>query len=116
MRAGDRAVSRSAYQEEVAHFSAGLRLADALPDPADQARRQGSYKNCQQRHQENRNDDHGNERAAIAEGVFELLEVDDADVPPVHPLTTRTKMSSNECRERVNSRSGQFRCATTVKT
>jgi class 3 adenylate cyclase/tetratricopeptide (TPR) repeat protein len=40
MRAGDRAVSRSAYQEEVAHFSAGLRLADALPDPADQARRQ----------------------------------------------------------------------------
>jgi predicted ATPase len=40
MRAGDRAVSRSAYQEEVAHFSAGLRLADALPDPADQVRRQ----------------------------------------------------------------------------
>ena len=33
MRAGDRAVSRSAYQEAVAHFSAGLRLADALPDP-----------------------------------------------------------------------------------
>jgi tetratricopeptide (TPR) repeat protein len=39
MRAGDRAVSRSAYQEAVAHFSAGLKLADALPDPADQTRR-----------------------------------------------------------------------------
>jgi predicted ATPase len=42
MRAGDRAVSRSAYQEAVAHFSAGLKLADALPDPrrsdAQQAR------------------------------------------------------------------------------
>jgi class 3 adenylate cyclase len=38
MRAGDRAVSRSAYQEAVAHFSSGLRLADALPDPADQTR------------------------------------------------------------------------------
>src|SRR4029079_9306029 len=40
MRAGDRAVERSAYQEAVAHFSAGLRLADALPHPADQTRRQ----------------------------------------------------------------------------
>ncbi len=40
MRAGDRAVSRSAYQEAVAHFSSGLRMADALPDPADQTRRQ----------------------------------------------------------------------------
>ena len=39
MRAGDRAVSRSAYQEAVAHFSAGLKLADALPDPADRKRR-----------------------------------------------------------------------------
>jgi tetratricopeptide (TPR) repeat protein len=39
MRAGDRAVSRSAYQEAVAHFSAGLKLADALPDPVDQTRR-----------------------------------------------------------------------------
>ena len=32
MRAGDRAVSRSAYQEAIAHFSAGLKLAEALPD------------------------------------------------------------------------------------
>ena len=40
MRAGDRAVSRSAYQEAAAHFSAGLRLADALPDPAEKMRRQ----------------------------------------------------------------------------
>jgi tetratricopeptide (TPR) repeat protein len=39
MRAGDRAVSRSAYQEAVAHFSAGLKLADALPDLADRKRR-----------------------------------------------------------------------------
>ena len=31
MRAGDRAVSRSAYQEAVAHFSAGLKSAEALP-------------------------------------------------------------------------------------
>src|SRR4029077_7397589 len=31
MRAGDQAVSRSAYPEAIAHFSAGLRLAEALP-------------------------------------------------------------------------------------
>jgi predicted ATPase/class 3 adenylate cyclase len=31
MRAGDQAVSRSAYSEAIAHFSAGLRLAEAMP-------------------------------------------------------------------------------------
>jgi class 3 adenylate cyclase/tetratricopeptide (TPR) repeat protein len=31
MRAGDRAVSRSAYVEAIAHFTAGLKLAEALP-------------------------------------------------------------------------------------
>jgi predicted ATPase/class 3 adenylate cyclase len=31
MRAGDLAVSRSAYPEAIAHFSAGLKLAEALP-------------------------------------------------------------------------------------
>ena len=40
MRAGDRALSRSAYQEAVAHFSAGLKLADALPDSPERMRRQ----------------------------------------------------------------------------
>jgi class 3 adenylate cyclase/tetratricopeptide (TPR) repeat protein len=40
MRAGDRALSRSAYQEALAHFSAGVRLADALPEPVDRMRRQ----------------------------------------------------------------------------
>jgi len=40
MRAGDRAVGRSAYQEAVAHFSAGLKSAEALPDAVDRARRQ----------------------------------------------------------------------------
>jgi class 3 adenylate cyclase len=40
MRAGDRAVSRSAYQEAAAHFSAGLKLAEALPEGADRMRRQ----------------------------------------------------------------------------
>jgi len=40
MRAGDRAVSRSAYQEAAAHFSAGLKLAEALSEPADRMRRQ----------------------------------------------------------------------------
>ena len=43
MRAGDRAVSRSAYQEAIAHFSAGLKLADALPDPADRTRRAARF-------------------------------------------------------------------------
>jgi class 3 adenylate cyclase/tetratricopeptide (TPR) repeat protein len=38
MRAGDRAISRSAYQEAVAHFSAGLREAEALPEPAGRKR------------------------------------------------------------------------------
>jgi class 3 adenylate cyclase/tetratricopeptide (TPR) repeat protein len=40
MRAGDRALSRSAYQEAVAHLSAGLQMADALPDSADRRHRQ----------------------------------------------------------------------------
>src|SRR5258708_4847842 len=31
MRAGDQAVSRSAYPEAIAHFSTGLKLAQALP-------------------------------------------------------------------------------------
>jgi class 3 adenylate cyclase/predicted ATPase len=40
IRAGDRAVSRSAYKEAIAHFSAGLELAEALPQPANRIRRQ----------------------------------------------------------------------------
>src|SRR5580692_550330 len=40
MRAGDRAASRSAYQEAVAHFSAGLKAAETLPASADRTRRQ----------------------------------------------------------------------------
>jgi class 3 adenylate cyclase/tetratricopeptide (TPR) repeat protein len=40
MRAGDRAVSRSAYKEAIAHFSAGLKLAVSLPQSADRMRRQ----------------------------------------------------------------------------
>jgi class 3 adenylate cyclase/predicted ATPase/energy-coupling factor transporter ATP-binding protein EcfA2 len=40
MRAGDRAVSRSAYNEAIAHFSTGLKLAEALSQPADRVRRQ----------------------------------------------------------------------------
>ena len=39
MRAGDQAVSRSAYPEAVAHFSAGLKLAETMPAP-DGMRRQ----------------------------------------------------------------------------
>ena len=39
MRAGDQAVSRSAYPEAIAHFSAGLKLAETLP-PQDGMRRQ----------------------------------------------------------------------------
>jgi predicted ATPase len=38
MRAGDQAVSRSAYTEAIAHFSAGLKHADAMP-PQDGMRR-----------------------------------------------------------------------------
>ncbi|HTB01849.1 MAG TPA: adenylate/guanylate cyclase domain-containing protein [Bradyrhizobium sp.] len=33
MRAGDQAVSRSAYPEATAHFTAGLKLAEAMPSP-----------------------------------------------------------------------------------
>ncbi len=40
MRAGDRAVSRSAYQEAIAHFSAGLKLAEGLVETAHRRRRQ----------------------------------------------------------------------------
>jgi tetratricopeptide (TPR) repeat protein len=40
MRAGDRAVSRSAYKEAIAHFSVGLKSAEALPQSTDRMRRQ----------------------------------------------------------------------------
>jgi predicted ATPase len=40
MRAGDRAVSRSAYKEAIAHFSVGLKLVESLPQSADRMRRQ----------------------------------------------------------------------------
>jgi predicted ATPase len=40
MCAGDRAVSRSAYKEAIAHFSIGLKSAEALPQSADRMRRQ----------------------------------------------------------------------------
>ena len=33
-------MSRSAYHEAIAHFSAGLKLAETLPEPADRQRRQ----------------------------------------------------------------------------
>ena len=35
LRAGERAVSCSAYQEAIAHFSAGLKMAERLSDPAE---------------------------------------------------------------------------------
>jgi hypothetical protein len=40
LRAGERAVSRSAYQEAIAHFSAGLKMAERLSDPAERMRRE----------------------------------------------------------------------------
>ena len=40
MRAGDRAVSRSAYKEAIAHFSVGLKLAEGLPQSIDRMRRE----------------------------------------------------------------------------
>jgi tetratricopeptide (TPR) repeat protein len=40
MRAGDRAVSRSAYKEAIAHFSVGIKLAESLPQSADRMLRQ----------------------------------------------------------------------------
>src|SRR5215831_3901114 len=40
MKAGERALRRSAYPEAVAHFSAGLKWADGLPEPAERMRRQ----------------------------------------------------------------------------
>jgi class 3 adenylate cyclase/tetratricopeptide (TPR) repeat protein len=40
MRAGDQAVSRSAYKEAIAHFSAGLKTADAIAPADERSRRQ----------------------------------------------------------------------------
>jgi class 3 adenylate cyclase/tetratricopeptide (TPR) repeat protein len=40
MRAGDRAVMRSAYKEAVAHFSTGLKLAETLPQSSERLRTQ----------------------------------------------------------------------------
>ncbi len=42
-RAGDLAVSRSAYTEAIAHFSAGLKLADSMAEPADRKRWQVDF-------------------------------------------------------------------------
>jgi len=39
MRAGDRAVSRSAYKEAIAHFSVGAKSAEALLEPAERMHR-----------------------------------------------------------------------------
>ena len=39
-RAGDHAVHRSAYKEAIAHFTAGLKSAEALPDERERMRRQ----------------------------------------------------------------------------
>ncbi len=38
MRAGDQAIRRSAYKEAIAHFSAGLKIAETLPDATDRKR------------------------------------------------------------------------------
>jgi tetratricopeptide (TPR) repeat protein len=43
MRAGDRAVSRSAFPEAVAHFSAGLKAAETFPEPTHRMRRQSEF-------------------------------------------------------------------------
>jgi tetratricopeptide (TPR) repeat protein len=40
MRAGDQAVSRSAYTEAIAHYAAGLKMAETLPEPDTRKRRQ----------------------------------------------------------------------------
>jgi class 3 adenylate cyclase/tetratricopeptide (TPR) repeat protein len=40
MRAGDQAVSQSAYKEAIAHFSAGLKMADTISTPDERMRRQ----------------------------------------------------------------------------
>jgi class 3 adenylate cyclase/tetratricopeptide (TPR) repeat protein len=40
MRAGDLAVRRSAYQEAIAHFAAGLKVSEGLPERQDRTRRQ----------------------------------------------------------------------------
>jgi predicted ATPase len=40
LRAGELAVSRSAYQEAVAHFSTGLKMAERLSEPAKRMRRE----------------------------------------------------------------------------
>ena len=39
-RAGDRAVARSAYHEAIANFTAGIKAAEGLADPAERMRRQ----------------------------------------------------------------------------
>ena len=42
-RAGDRAAARSAYQEAIAHYSAGLTEAGALPDAGERQRRELAF-------------------------------------------------------------------------
>ena len=37
MHAGDRAISRSAYKEAIAHFSAALKMAETLPESEERS-------------------------------------------------------------------------------
>jgi class 3 adenylate cyclase/tetratricopeptide (TPR) repeat protein len=43
LRAGERALTRSAYTEAIAHFSAGLKLSETLPEPTDRLRHQLNF-------------------------------------------------------------------------
>ena len=52
----------------------------------------------EQRHQEDRHGDHGDDCAPVAQGIDQLLAIHDGDVARAHDSTAVTKMSSRSRR------------------
>ena len=68
-----------------------------LHGPAHHRRRQHPKADGQQRHQQDGHGDHGNDRAAVAQGIDQFLAIHHADVACAHDSTALTKISSRSC-------------------
>src|SRR5579863_8868374 len=65
-----------------------------LHGEADQGYREKANANRKQRHDEQRNDNHGDHRPAIAQRIDQFLAIDDPHIAQTHGSTTFTKRSS----------------------
>ena len=69
-------------------------LGDFSHGQAHQGHGEHAHSNGEQGHDEQGNDNHGDHRAAIAQGIDEFLAIDDADIAEAHGSTTFTNKSS----------------------